>query len=128
MASFGLHYPQFEVHLRRTASGLRLLGRADLPTGTIISYSVQPPFLLGLLFGSQAGQTTVADNAFEVHLRRPLWAWKRMEVVIGLRADRQQPPGTRRLLGDRGERLAADRVGRDHTEFLGHEIIEVENG
>lgn len=123
----GLYYPNFEMRLRRTPTSLKLHGTADLPNGTIFGYAVQAPFVWSLVFGSQGGLTTVEDHAFEVDLRRPRWPWKRMEVVIRLIANRQQPAETRRLLGSRGERLAADRVGPDHAEYLGYVILNVED-
>lgn len=125
--STGIYYPNFELHLRRTPKGMKLKGTVDLPDGTIFGYVVHPPFVWSLLFGSQSGKTTVQDHVFEVDLRRPRLPWQRMMVVIQLVADRRQPEETRRLLGNRGEWLAADRVGRDYAECLGSEILEIED-
>lgn len=115
--SAGAVYPEITVDGRRTWSGVKVYGTADLPDGTILRYEMVAP---GRLFGRgrRMGEVRVEGGQYAVNVDPAPWNSPTLEVAISVRADPRQPPATQSLLGSHGERLAGDVSGRGYSEHF----------
>lgn len=119
-------YPDIEMRLRRVTEGVELFGHAGLPDGTILRYSVQAHGLAKIVRSGRSGTVRVKDQAYAVLFSPPPWKATRLDVIVSIRADRHQPPETQRLLGSRGQRMAADVGGDWGAEYFLTSTLDIE--
>lgn len=110
-------YPMIRFQARYVATGIELDGVAELPDGTILRYEVQARGPRGIPHESRRGTVRVSGGRFSITFEPSPWRERRLDVVVSIRADPQQPSDTQRLLGDRGQHMASD-VNTKYGEFF----------
>jgi len=117
--------PEIEVAGRRLTDGVELFGTANLPDGTILRYDVHAPGLSGARHVGRAGTALVDAGRYSVAFQPAPWRASPLEVMVSLRADRNQPPETQALLGSHGQRMVADVGGDEHAEYFRSVSLEI---
>lgn len=117
-------YPIIKFQARHVATGVELYGVAELPDRTILRYEVQAQGPRGMPQANRRGIVRVSGGRFSITFEPSPWREPRLDVVVSLRADPQQPPDTQRLLGDRGQHMASD-INTKYGEFFVTALVDV---
>lgn len=120
-----LVYPTIDIQGRRSPGGVEVYGDTDLPDGTILRYGVRAPGLFGALRGGQKGEVRVSSGRFTVAFEPSPWKSGSLAVMMSVLANRDQPPATQALLGDHGQRMAADVAGHNHAEYFVTKTVDL---